>query len=118
MTALVAALKRNDRVAITAEVLEALGYSDRAAVAREANRATVAFFDKAFGGITDQEAADVAEELAKVDGVVIVEDTFTDIEKAIRKGKGKKALKLIKKAKADGFGGSILNTLKAQAKGL
>ncbi len=117
MNALVAALKRNDRVAITAEVLEVLGHSDRAAEARTATRATVAFFDRAFKGITDQEAAKVDEAKEAINAIVD-EDIFTDIEKAIAKGKGKKALKLIKAAKKEGFGGSVLEALKTQAKGL
>lgn len=131
--ALVAALKRNDRVQTTAEVLKALGHDERAEEIGKATRATVAFFDKAFKGLreddegeaptetkdpTDLDYANKDQEKSLDEKVAKAADDFKAVEKALKKGKGKKALKLIKAMEDGGSRGSVIKALKAKAKAL
>ena len=96
-------------------MMKATGYIDELPDYDEDNAETPA------PTLADDEApvevvADAPEDLTYAD--MTVDHSFKDIRKAIKKGKGKKALKLIQEAKDNGARGSVLKDLNKQAKGL
>jgi hypothetical protein len=134
----VSAMKRKSVAELGAMILrEVYGKEDEAKELEEAGRITVALIDRTCiiteGDLVDNSGSNEndevsvettdATELTFADSAV-VEDTEpahdweADIRKAIKKGKGKKALKLIKEAKDNGTSGSVLKDLKKQAEAL
>lgn len=131
---IISALKRNDKVAITGIIATAMGADEEAlATALSTTRATDKFYQTVFDLVPFEVEApvetmsdDELDEVEKAHGeptttdeeVEKVDHSFKDIRKAIKKGKGKKALKLIVKAKEAGARGSVLKDLTRQAKEL
>ena len=111
---LIGAIKRKDLKEIVALVLETEGKDEEAKEFRDASRITVALIDRTCVEPTE----DIVEEQEECDECDECADGFDPIRDAIAKGKRKKALKLIKEAKANGAKGSVLTNLKTQAKGL
>ena len=116
--AMVSAIKRKDIKEMTALVLEQEGKEQEAQEMRNAGRLTVALINRTCIS-TEVEAEVGAEVEAEVE-----EPTTGSIEehdaiiKAIKKGKKKKALKLIKKAEKGGARGSEIKKLRTEAEGL
>jgi len=114
----VASMKRKNIKALGAIILrEIFGEGDKANELEEASRLTPALIDR-----TCLETKPVVEEPpAEAPAETPAEtkpkgdDGFNDVRKAIKKGKGKKALKLIKAHKDNGSRGSVLTGLKNQA---
>jgi len=127
------AVKRKDVAKMLELTFAQMGYDEAAAVAHETNRMTnlaVSKMREVLPEVTETDVeTDVEEEVIEADVEAGVEETeddvneieavFIDIKNLIEKGKGKKALKLIKHAKKDlGIGGSEIDKLKKQAKEL
>ena len=120
----VAAIKRKDVKELAAIMCDAEGKTEEAAELRAAGRLTVALIDRTcIAQDVGDEPVDVEDTLE--DEPVDVEDPeetvdhdFKDIKKAIKKGKGKKAMKLIIEAKEQGARGSVLKDLQKQAEAL
>jgi len=119
------AVKRKQLQEVLEIVFESIGEDKAAEVAGGVTRMTDLAIQKmrtALSENVEDVEADVetdATELTYNDDIVTeVGETFKAIEKAIEKGKGKKALKLIKQAKEDGIDGSVLKDLKKLAKEL
>lgn len=121
---IISALKRNQKVEITAIIATALGADvDALAEVTDTTRATDKFYQSVFDLVKfdeteDEEEVEVTDEPEAEEEVDTVDHSFDDIRKAIKKGKGKKALKLIKKAKENGARGSVLKGLKQEAEAL
>jgi len=121
-THLVAVAKRNDMKELMALILDENGKTEEAANVRAAGRKTVKLIDDNFIATDVEEVADMPENEAPVETedetATIPDHDFKDIRKAIKKGKGKKALKLIVAAKDAGARGGVLKDLKRQAEEL
>ena len=119
------AVKRKQLQEVLEIVFESIGEDKAAEVAGGVTRMTDLAIQKMRTALSenvedveDVEETDAAELTYNDDVVTEVGETFKAIEKAIEKGKGKKALKLIKQAKEDGIDGSVLKDLKKLAKEL
>ena len=126
--ALIAALKRNDRKEIIVAAFDLKG--DLAEEIRSASRVTPALIDRVCNANDDEPEYDepcepecdapcttapVPEKTPAANKLI---EEHNAIVKAIKKGKGKKALKLIKQSIANGARGSVISNLKKQAKEL
>ena len=111
---LIAALKRNDRRVITAEMFRLTGNEEGATMIEATNRITAALIDRAVK-LGSSEPVETTEE---VETPTTVDDGFDSIREAIAAGKKKKAKKLIKAAKESGAKGGVLSALKAEMKGM
>jgi len=116
--AMISAVKRKDVKEMVALVLEQEGKVDEAKEMREAGRLTVALIDRTC-------AVSVVEPYVEADTAKDDEDVVTgsieeheSILKAIKKGKKKKALKLIDNAEKGGARGSEIKKLRTEAEGL
>ena len=130
MEAFFSALKRRQPKEIAAEALELLGHLEAATELRETSRLTDAAIERTIK-LTQEttEPVEPLDEQADLGDVVgpcdltyaddsVVDHSFEEIRELIAKGKGKKALKLIKAAKEAGARGSVIKDLKKQAKEL
>ena len=140
--AMVSAFKRKDLKEVGALILDAEGKTGEAQELRDASRFTVALIDRTLVA-TDVEKESEAESQASEEAIgdgsegIDLDQDVKDREankkaevthgsaeehkaivKAIKKGKGKKALKLIAKAREGGARGSVLKDLEKQAKAL
>lgn len=131
---IISALKRNDKIAITAIIAVAMGADEEAVgTLTGTTRATDKFYQSVFDLVpfgdapveesVEEPEADVAEIKEKADAQMeetanVLIELEEGIKKAIKKGKKKKALKLIKELKATGARGSVLKGLEKQAKAL
>ena len=121
--ALVSAFKRKDIKEVGALILDAEGKTDEAKELRDASRFTVALIDRTFVATDVDEPEEVeqdepTEEVEQDEPIHGSHEEHKAIVKAIKKGKGKKALKLIKQAREGGARGSVLKDLEKQAKDL
>lgn len=128
---IISVLKRNDKVATTGIIARLLG-ADEAKLAPllETTRQTDKFLQTVFDLVdfdevetepeTTEEESNASEEAIGdgSEGKEPTDDGFNDVRKAIKKGKGKKALKLIKAHRANGSKGSVLKGLTNEAKAL
>ena len=112
------ALVRKDMKDIIVTLLTEEGKEAEAQEVRSAGRITKALIDRTCGDAVEVEVEPTLDEDEVEHQEQPVESTYDDIIKAINKGKGKKALKLIKQAHEDGHKGSELKKLKEQAKEL
>ena len=111
------ALVRKDMKDIIVTLLTEEGKEAEAQEVRSAGRITKALIDRTCGDAVEAEPTDEQID-AEINEEIEADSTYDNIIKAINKGKGKKALKLIKQAKEDGHSGSELKKLKEQAKEL
>jgi len=138
--AFLSAVIRKDMKEVYACALEHEGKEDQAAEVRTSSRMTKALMDRTSTFVesdeepikredadvsktneadpTDIDYADKDAEKSLDEKVAHAADDFKAVEKAIKKGKGKKALKLIKAMEDGGARGSVLKNLKKQAKAL
>ena len=121
-----AGLKMGNKQMIAAGVLEMLGADEEAiATAKAASRVTTAYVDRTFKPIMVEGEPEPTPEVEKptadepdTKDETSSEPKFPEVEKAIAKGKRKKALKLIKALEEDNKGSLLLKALKEEAKEL
>ena len=128
-TALISALKRKDFKMVIQELMIQDGNEEGGAFIMNTTKLTALALDKALAlknvEIEEETEVELTEEPTLNEDEVEHKEPETGgieeheaIVKAIKKGKGKKALKLIKKAIEGGARGSEIKKLKAEAKAL
>lgn len=124
---IISALKRNDKIAITAIIAVAMGADEEAVEALTGTtRATDKFYQSVFDLVpfdetpVEEPEADVAEiaDQEMEETADNLEQLFEDVTKAINKGKKKKAKKAFEALEASGMSGSEMKALKKQIKAL
>ena len=119
--------KRRQIQDILALIFEDAGEEDAAEIAKSTTRLTAAAIDRMRKALTQEieeevkEEVDESQEYGDEEEGVEEDDEYEatlhgKVEKLIKKGKFKKALKKIKEMRKDGYGGSILDGYEAQAK--
>ena len=111
---LISAIKRKQLKEVVVEILISEGKEAEAQEMKEASRLTTALIDRTCVHSIEEELVPTVED----DEETICEDGFDPIRKAIKKGKGKKALKLCMKARKNGSKGSVLTDLELEAEAL
>ncbi len=108
--AFIAAVKRRDVKELVALTLEIEGKPEQAKEIRDASRLTDALIART---CIDEVETDL--EITEPEVETPTESGYPDVSKALKKGKFKKALKLIKKLEESGSRGSVLKALKREA---
>jgi hypothetical protein len=140
---MIATLKTKNAKDILAQMLEEVGAVERAEEVRSATRLTDKLIDTVTGPLVE-ETEEVAEEVvgcdvstmtsddinavveeitaekkeAKEKGTLDLTEKLDALEKAIAKGKKKKAKKIVAELEEAGLSGSVFKDLKKQVKGL
>ncbi len=125
------AVKRKDVFAVVTMAFEACGEDEAAEISSTQTRVTDAAIIRIRAALTvngeevveteEEEVVETEEVETTDEPEEVVNGSIEEHEaiiKAIKKGKGHKALKLIKKAKKGGARGSVLKDLERQAKAL
>jgi hypothetical protein len=118
----IAGLKMGNKPMMAAGVLEMLGASaEDIADAKNTQRFTSAAIDRVFKPYMGEDIPEATQEEEKQPTLPLDtkdEPKYPDVEKAIAKGKKKKALKLIKKLEKENPGSMLLAAHKKEAEGL
>ena len=119
---IVSAIKSKRLNEIVAEILRSDGLDAEATEMESAGRMTVALIDRTCKATDLEESEKVEAPKPEVEKEEELKehgsDGLNDVRKAIEKGKGKKALKLIKAHKENGLEGPVLSGLKKEAEAL
>ena len=120
---MISALKRKDIKSIIVTLLAEAGHEEASKEVQNAGRITSALIDRTCGALEEKQFgeplpafAEQAIKDAEKENELIAIDA--DIKALLAKGKGKKAMKLIKAAMEMGVKGSVIKELLAEAKQL